>query len=538
MKAAVLLENIVPNLQAFLQNNAIASPSDMRLLLQYIQGLLKGEKAIFPLSKDKKIWQETIDALFEDEILQNTIHAHPELEMQVLQHIADFLSQAAKKTQLQNTLILQEEESAFIELELLPLEIFAANYPPYFQSILRYNAQDLNLDFYAQRIALAVEKKDWQRLGDLKTFLLSEWRIILEEKRLAAQLAIIANDRANFMLHFADKVEAYENIKQALQPLTQGEDLGRFWDLGKSIWNKSNTQVLSYYAAQLEQNPIIKKMAALLGKMRQAKNEYILEKIKSTNKSKIWQEDLRQKESYIGLTLSDDIALAMPSEWALLSDTQTEDLFIKSWIEKKLQTWEYSSQYLSEQDFESEKAHKILKPQDKGPIIICVDTSASMEGAPEQIAKTLCFAIVQNAIKEKRPCFLISFSTTIKTLDLHAIQSALPELIAFLSMSFHGGTDAIPALKKAMETVYTKTYKKADIMMISDFVMDNIGKGILAGMQEMRQKLDTQFYALSITNEYNKSAASHFDAHWAYNPNDKNNLLQLIHLLSSTKPSE
>lgn len=535
MKSNFILENVIENLSDFIFHNPIAAPQDMRLILQYIQKKLLGENAKFPFQKEKNLWKKALDQLLEDEILQQASRNHPELNGQILQYIANILLQTARKNQLDANLQNQEEEAAFIELDGLPIEILAANYEPYFKTILRYNPDTINLDFYRKKIDLAASKKDIQRLIDLKNYLLGEWRALLDAKILAAELRIIENERANFLLQFVDKIQAYESLKESVRPLTNSEDFGRFWDLGAGAWKKLNTQVLTYYANQLKKNPAIKQIADLLGKLRQSQKEYILEKIKNTDQNKLWKEDFRQKEAYIGLTLSDDIALAMPSELALLGDSLTEDIFIKRWTEKKLQTWEYSSKYLTQQDLNTEKMEKVLKQSDKGPIILCLDTSASMEGKPEQLAKTLCFAIVQMALKEKRPCFLISFSTEIKTLDLHKIQNALPDLIDFLAMSFHGGTDAIPALKKAMELVYTKVYNKADVLMISDFIMDDLPKGIINGMTELRQKFDTAFYCLSIAKDQNESTTSYFDAHWAYNPADKNNLLQLIHALSSRK---
>ena len=53
----------------------------------------------------------------------------------------------------------------------------------------------------------------------------------------------------------------------------------------------------------------------------------------------------------------------------------------------------------------------VEKKEPKGPIIVCVDTSGSMQGTPENIAKTVTFALSKIAIEEERKCYLISFST-------------------------------------------------------------------------------------------------------------------------------
>ena len=97
-----------------------------------------------------------------------------------------------------------------------------------------------------------------------------------------------------------------------------------------------------------------------------------------------------------------------------------------------------------------------------------------MHGTPEQVAKTLCFALLKIAIQENRKCYLISFSTGIQTLNLTDLKNSLNLILDFLSMSFHGGTDASPALEEALRMLNTNDYKEADVLMISDFVMSSL----------------------------------------------------------------
>ncbi|GBU25781.1 hypothetical protein R83H12_02439 [Fibrobacteria bacterium R8-3-H12] len=42
-------------------------------------------------------------------------------------------------------------------------------------------------------------------------------------------------------------------------------------------------------------------------------------------------------------------------------------------------------------------------------------------------------------------------------------------------MSFCGGTDAMPAMEEALRKLKTEDYKKADVVMVSDFVMPGLG---------------------------------------------------------------
>jgi len=45
-----------------------------------------------------------------------------------------------------------------------------------------------------------------------------------------------------------------------------------------------------------------------------------------------------------------------------------------------------------------------------GPIILCLDTSGSMRGAREVVAKALALECMRGAHRQQRPCYLYAFS--------------------------------------------------------------------------------------------------------------------------------
>ena len=217
----------------------------------------------------------------------------------------------------------------------------------------------------------------------------------------------------------------------------------------------------------------------------------------------------------------------LPAEAALLTGDITEALFYKKFAEKKLQTFEYQAKILSYEEEQFQNKRQKAKEDTKGPFIICVDTSGSMHGPPETVAKTLCFALLKMAIRDNRKCYLISFSTAIETLNLTDIKNNLDKLIEFLSMSFHGGTDAAPAMHEALRMLETEDYKKADVIMVSDFVMsgfDEQTKNKILAAKENK----TKFHSLVIGDSGNKNAIEEFDSNWAYTPNSKESILTLV----------
>ena len=160
--------------------------------------------------------------------------------------------------------------------------------------------------------------------------------------------------------------------------------------------------------------------------------------------------DYSSKEEICGISFSNKIEDALPQELGLLADDDMSLLFDLKFVERRLMSFEkmgYASEKVSKVE---EKEKTVEKKEKKGPVIVCVDTSGSMSGNPENIAKALTLCLASMAHKQDRQCFLINFSTDIETFDFSK-DKGLSELLKFLQMGFHGGTDVFPALWKGLE---------------------------------------------------------------------------------------
>ena len=156
-----------------------------------------------------------------------------------------------------------------------------------------------------------------------------------------------------------------------------------------------------------------------------------------------------------------------------------------------------------------------------------------MRGSPENIAKTITFALAKMANEEERKCYLISFSTNIETLDMSNFSSgdSIAKLVEFLRKSFYGGTDAAPALHHAIKMLQKEGYKNADVLMISDFVMNNLSAGVIKTIEQEKEK-NTCFYSLVIGTTGNSSAIKCFNHNWTYDstsPNAARCLIEQLH---------
>jgi len=158
-----------------------------------------------------------------------------------------------------------------------------------------------------------------------------------------------------------------------------------------------------------------------------------------------------------------------------------------------------------------------------------------MNGTPENIAKTITFALSKIAIEEDRKCYVISFSTAIQTLDLTDFSdNPINKLVQFLKMSFNGGTDAEPALNQALKMLSENEWKNADVLMISDFVMQSLNKDLIERI-ESEQKKNTVFYSLTIGDSGNKGTIQSFNHNWFYDMNNPQAGRRLVEQLNEVR---
>ncbi len=363
------------------------------------------------------------------------------------------------------------------------------------------------------------------KVQGFKQELLTDWNGNLEKKTLNYFLQEIDTGREAACKILYANIEKFKKLMQILQPFEQ--ELGRLWDLSKGNWTAIGFDILSHYATLLEQQEAIKNLAEMLGRLHDCEKELEEQEIDVEKILYSTTIDHAQKSEIVSIHESDDLQYCIPQELVLLGSPESELLFYLKYAEKKLLTYQLINRArIAEKQLERTQGWLPSKKK-KGPIIICVDTSGSMYGTPETIAKTLCFAILRIALLENRQCYLISFSTAIKTIELTDFNQSYVSMIQFLSHSFHGGTDATPALQEALKQIKNKKYEKADVLMISDFIMDRIDKQTETEITQAK-KGKTKFHSLIISQTANPSALEIFDNSWLYDPTDKKILKKVV----------
>lgn len=186
----------------------------------------------------------------------------------------------------------------------------------------------------------------------------------------------------------------------------------------------------------------------------------------------------------------------LPSETAILSDPQTENLFFYKFVTQQLQL--FANRPKNKSHFKTEQTKKKEPRLENGPIIVAVDTSGSMNGNRLKIAYSVLTQLLRLARKQKRKVFLMTFSVRAKFLDLSLPRNWM-RLNAFLEERFTGGTDGEAMLNRAIEKLQSKSFGMADVLIISDFYFPP-PLGPTKKKMLIEHNKGTRFYGLKINS--------------------------------------
>ena len=206
-------------------------------------------------------------------------------------------------------------------------------------------------------------------------------------------------------------------------------------------------------AAQLQNNAQIKELVRKMGRNYISEDKKKQAKIPQASRSEVH-----------GTHRSDDLMRMLPSELVHLEDDTLETLFYAHLLEKNLLTYELSgTTWVNREETEAQQKRT-------GPVVACLDTSGSMQGAPLLKAKALLLAIANILKQEDRSLHVLLFGSSreIREFSMDGENNAVG-LLQFLQQGFGGGTDFETPLRHALKIIQQQPdYQKADVLMISD----------------------------------------------------------------------
>ena len=176
-----------------------------------------------------------------------------------------------------------------------------------------------------------------------------------------------------------------------------------------------------------------------------------------------------------GIRFSGRIEGMLPSEAAMLRHPVLKRLWRARQAEARLLAWQSEAVLTDWRPdplalMRSTTAAPVPEPLERGPIVLCLDTSGSMRGAPENIAKAVVIAALRVAHQGGRPCRLLAFGGAGELLetDLDLERGGLQPLLELMGRSFDGGTDVQTPIERAVQSVHDARWSGADLLIVSD----------------------------------------------------------------------
>lgn len=300
---------------------------------------------------------------------------------------------------------------------------------------------------------------------------------IRAESELMAWLESLTGSVGFFSDEWDERLAVWQQLESVFNDLGMITGLG--WDLSKGVLQSHGWMNLVRLHRLVEQLPQLREVIETLGRMKDCDGEPVIEEIIS-HMSFLARREIEVSTPLVpmetkGITRSDSISRMLPQEAAFLGHPVLKKLWHARRAEHALLSYAVEGTELLSQEFEKEQQIREEKPGKQankhcGPMIVCLDTSSSMHGTPENIAKALVLECLSVAKKEKRACFVYLFGSRgeVEELELTPTKDGLERMVLFLSMSFGGGTDAEGPLRLALEKSEKEQWEKADIMIVSD----------------------------------------------------------------------
>ena len=176
-----------------------------------------------------------------------------------------------------------------------------------------------------------------------------------------------------------------------------------------------------------------------------------------------------------GVRFSSRIERMLASEAVMLRHPLLKKLWRARHAEARLLGWETEAVLVDWRiDPHAPPRHRSAPPEpqalDRGPIILCLDTSGSMRGAPENIAKAVVIAALRAAHEARRGCKLIAFGGPDELIerDLGKGAAGLEAMLDLMGHGFDGGTDIQTPIEHAIERVHEARWRSADLVIVTD----------------------------------------------------------------------
>ncbi|ELR65700.1 hypothetical protein C942_00785 [Photobacterium marinum] len=368
--------------------------------------------------------------------------------------------------------------------------------------------------FYFKARSL-LERENQKHNPMFQSYFCNLWYEYLSKALIDAQQTELEQHKEKLLADLYQRIETMQHMQEVTEAGDE-KKAGRLWDMAKARLTKTDVGSLKTMAAFLKKNSGLQEIAEKLGRMASEVDDPDKERVRSEDLKMIEERSDNVTDDIVGVHESDDLSKLLPNEAMFLAYPELEVVFYKHLVDKRLMNYRVQGAQRKLRRVKAYKRQTKQVEQDKGPFIVCIDASGSMNGFPEQCAKALAYGLMQIALAEDRDCYVIMFSTQQITYELTK-QDGLREVLNFLSYSFHGGTDLGPVLDQSIELMSNEKYKNADLIVLSDFIAPSQPDEMMKRIQKLKQQRN-RFHAVNLSKYGNPELMTIFDHCWSYHP--------------------
>jgi uncharacterized protein with von Willebrand factor type A (vWA) domain len=225
-------------------------------------------------------------------------------------------------------------------------------------------------------------------------------------------------------------------------------------------------------AEQLSKQELLREIAELAGRFKKIAKK----KMKTPSQFTLKCHDL---------SLGNEISRTIPLELAKYISPQSKVEFLKRYAESQL--------------FIFNKKGKERKG--KGPIIICMDESSSMNAMKAE-SKAFCLALLRIAKQQKRDLAIVPFASTIgNTLFFVKGQSTTEMLLQFSQSFLGGGTNFEKPLRESLNILLKSKFNEADLLFVTDG-SSFLTQSFIEEFGEIKRRRKFECTAIILTKSY------------------------------------
>ena len=301
----------------------------------------------------------------------------------------------------------------------------------------------------------------------------------LESLRRQATGEIAARGAApeeSILANWSERVRVWAEISDVFGDL--GELMGRGWDMCRGVLKHTGWQDLLRLRQLVERLPQVREIVASLGRLQASDEAETIAETIFVPVRRLEEERQEVRSPFVptearGIERSGEIARMLPVEAVNLAHPTLRYLWHARRADQALLTYQFEGVEFERRIVEREtmEASEQRTPRPvRGPIIAVMDTSGSMHGLPERVAKALVLEAMRTAHAERRRCFLYAYSGPgqIVEQELDLTADGMGRLLNFLAMSFGGGNDEAGVLERVVNRLDEHDWKKADVVFVSD----------------------------------------------------------------------